>query len=68
MIAQLSGYQVGFDDSGDGLPVVFLHGFPHDRTLWTAQRLSLAPPVRCIVPALLYDLDLSIPGTPCSPS
>ena len=44
MIAQLPGYQVGFDDSGDGLPVVFLHGFPHDRTLWTAQRTSLAPP------------------------
>ena len=52
MIAQLAGYQVGFDDSGDGLPVVFLHGFPHDRTLWTAQRMSLAPQVRCIVPDL----------------
>ena len=52
MIAQLPGYQVGFDDSGDGLPVVFLHGFPHDRTLWTAQRTSLAPHVRCIVPDL----------------
>ena len=52
MIAQLAGYQVGFDDSGDGLPVVFLHGFPHDRTLWTAQRVSLAPHVRCIVPDL----------------
>ena len=52
MIANLPGYQVGFEDSGEGLPVVFLHGFPHDRTLWTAQRLSLAPHVRCIVPDL----------------
>ena len=52
MIAQLPGYQVGFDESGVGLPVVMLHGFPHDRTLWTAQRLSLAPQVRCIVPDL----------------
>ncbi|MBY0490425.1 MAG: alpha/beta hydrolase [Gemmatimonadaceae bacterium] len=50
MIAQLPGFQMGYDDSGDGLPVVFLHGFPHDRTLWTAQRLSLAPRVRCLVP------------------
>lgn len=52
MIAQLPGYQAGFDDSGDGLPVVFLHGFPHDRTLWTSQRLALAPRVRCITPDL----------------
>lgn len=52
MIAQLPGFQMGYDDSGDGLPVLFLHGFPHDRTLWTAQRVSLAPRVRCIVPDL----------------
>ena len=52
MIAKLAGYQVGFDDTGSGPPVVFLHGFPHDRTLWTAQRVSLAPQVRCIVPDL----------------
>jgi 3-oxoadipate enol-lactonase len=52
VIAQLPGFQVGFDDSGDGLPVVFLHGFPHDRSLWASQRLSLAPRVRCIVPDL----------------
>ena len=24
---------IGYDDAGRGLPVVFLHGFPHDRTL-----------------------------------
>jgi 3-oxoadipate enol-lactonase len=52
MIAQLPGFQMGFDDSGDGMPVVFLHGFPHDRTLWASQRLALAPRVRCIVPDL----------------
>jgi 3-oxoadipate enol-lactonase len=52
VIAQLPGGQVGYDDQGDGLPVVFLHGFPHDRTLWTPQRVALAPRVRCIVPDL----------------
>ncbi|BAH40062.1 MAG TPA: alpha/beta hydrolase [Gemmatimonas aurantiaca] len=52
MIAQLPGFQLGYDDSGDGLPVVFLHGFPHDRTLWTAQKASLASQVRCILPDL----------------
>lgn len=50
MIAQLPGFQIGYDDQGDGQPVVLLHGFPHDRTLWTAQRVALAPQARCIVP------------------
>lgn len=52
MIAQLPGFQMGYDDNGDGLPVMFLHGFPHDRTLWSAQRLSLSPYARCIAPDL----------------
>lgn len=52
MIAQLPGFQLGYDDQGDGQPIVFLHGFPHDRTLWAAQRVALAPQARCIVPDL----------------
>lgn len=50
MIAQFAGFQIGFDDQGEGTPIVFLHGFPHDRTLWAAQRVALAPQARCIVP------------------
>ena len=41
-----------FDDVGRGLPVVFLHGFPHDRTLWSHQRIALSSRIRCIVPDL----------------
>lgn len=52
MIAQLGDFRMGYDDSGEGLPVVFLHGFPHDRNLWNAQRLALASQARCIVPDL----------------
>ncbi|MBX3131849.1 MAG: alpha/beta fold hydrolase [Gemmatimonadaceae bacterium] len=33
---------VGYDEAGTGRPVVLLHGFPHDRTLWEAQ--LAAPP------------------------
>jgi 3-oxoadipate enol-lactonase len=43
---------IRFDDVGRGLPVVFLHGFPHDRTLWSHQRIALSSRIRCIVPDL----------------
>ncbi len=39
---------VGYDDVGTGLPVLFLHGFPHDRSLWGPQMGGLATPVRTI--------------------
>ena len=52
MIASLPGVTLGFDDRGNGLPVVLLHGFPHDRSLWMQQRMALSARVRCIVPDL----------------
>jgi pimeloyl-ACP methyl ester carboxylesterase len=42
----------GIDDVGTGLPVVFLHGFPHTRALWAQQVFSLSVSVRCIAPDL----------------
>lgn len=33
---------VGYDDVGTGLPVVLLHGFPLDRTMWEPQREPLS--------------------------
>lgn len=29
--------EVGVEEAGEGVPVVLLHGFPHDRSLWSAQ-------------------------------
>lgn len=52
MMATLRGVRLGYDDQGQGVPVVFLHGFPHDRQLWAAQRDALADRARCIVPDL----------------
>jgi pimeloyl-ACP methyl ester carboxylesterase len=46
------GIEIGYDDVGSGLPVVFLHGFPHNRSLWTPQRLALHERARCIIPDL----------------
>ncbi len=52
MIASLPNLQLGFDDQGSGPPLVLLHGFPHDRSLWKQQRVALATRARCIVPDL----------------
>lgn len=42
MIALLpSGVQLAYDESGAGPPLVFIHGWPHNRSLWTAQLLGL---------------------------
>lgn len=40
------------DDLGRGLPVLFLHGFPHDRGFWDGAVSLLRGQVRCIVPDL----------------
>jgi pimeloyl-ACP methyl ester carboxylesterase len=48
MIGVYNGLTLGYDDFGTGMPVVFLHGFPHDRTLWAAQLGALAVPTRTL--------------------
>jgi 3-oxoadipate enol-lactonase len=52
MITTVHGIDLAFDDNGGGLPVLFVHGFPLDRTLWVHQRRALSARVRCIVPDL----------------
>jgi pimeloyl-ACP methyl ester carboxylesterase len=44
-----NGVAIAYDDVGVGLPVVYLHGFPHNRTLWASQLSALAVPTRAIV-------------------
>lgn len=40
--------EIAFDDIGTGLPVVFLHGFPLNRTMWDPQVGALVAECRCI--------------------
>src|ERR1700681_3415798 len=43
MILTIDGRRIGYDDSGGaGVPVVLLHGFPLDRTVWNEQLAALA--------------------------
>ncbi len=44
--------EIAFDDVGGGSPLVLLHGFPHDRTLWTPQLRGLSPRCRVVAPDL----------------
>lgn len=48
MIALLGDIEIGYDDAGAGEAVLFVHGFPHDRTLWSPQLQGLATRARCI--------------------
>lgn len=52
MIALCHGIEIGYSDVGRGEPLVLLHGFPHDRTLWANQLSGLAEQARCIAPDL----------------
>lgn len=43
---------VGLAESGSGVPVLLLHGYPHDRSLWTRQLAAPAEGFRYIAPDL----------------
>ncbi|MEO5816110.1 MAG: alpha/beta fold hydrolase [Gemmatimonadaceae bacterium] len=53
MIAMLpGGIELACDDVGSGTPLLFIHGWPHDRSLWAAQLSGLQTQARCIAPDL----------------
>ena len=52
MIALCDGVEIGYDDVGTGMPVAFVHGFPHNRALWAPQIGALVDRARCIAPDL----------------
>lgn len=48
MIAVIDGLEIGYDDVGTGLPVLFVHAFPLNRTMWAPQVSALVERCRCI--------------------
>jgi 3-oxoadipate enol-lactonase len=46
------GLELAYDDVGTGVPLLFIHGWPHDRTLWGAQLSGLPTQARCLAPDL----------------
>jgi 3-oxoadipate enol-lactonase len=43
---------VGVDEAGTGAPLLLLHGFPLDRTLWAPQLAAPAPGIQYLAPDL----------------
>ena len=53
MIARLAGgFEIAYDDAGTGIPLLFIHGWPHNRSLWAAQVSGLQTQARCLAPDL----------------
>lgn len=48
MISIVGATEIAYDDIGSGLPVVFLHAFPLNRTMWEPQVGALVGECRCI--------------------
>ena len=48
MITLVGDTEIAFDDIGSGMPVVFLHAFPLNRTMWEPQVGALVAECRCI--------------------
>jgi 3-oxoadipate enol-lactonase len=48
----VKGVEIGYDEAGSGTPVVLLHGFPFNRTMWSEQIEALIPRHRVLAPDL----------------
>ena len=41
MKTKINGFEMAYDDRGEGSPVILLHGFPLCRKMWEKQRVAL---------------------------
>lgn len=48
MQTSVNGINLAYSDRGTGLPMVFLHAFPLNRTMWTQQEAALSSRFRVI--------------------
>ncbi len=48
MQTRINGVMLAYSDKGTGIPLVFLHAFPLNRTMWTAQEEAFSPRFRVI--------------------
>lgn len=51
-VVHINNMQMAYTDSGSGRPVVFIHGYPFNRSLWNEQIAALSNNYRVIAPDL----------------
>ncbi len=63
MQANVNGFSMAYTSAGQGTPLVFIHGYPLSRQIWTAQASGLADTARVLAPDLRGHGDSqSVPG------
>lgn len=62
-VKTVRGISVGYDEYGNGMPLVLLHGHPFNRSMWQDQQEMLSPICRVITPDLRgYGETMVVPG------
>src|SRR4026208_2413831 len=51
-LIRIDDMQMAYTDTGVGRPIVLIHGYPFNRTLWNEQVAALSTSYRVIVPDL----------------
>ena len=62
MYAILNGIRMAYDDQGEGVAVLLIHGYPLSRAIFAPQERALSPHYRVIVPDLRGFGDSDAPG------
>lgn len=51
-VARVRGVEMAYDDAGGGTPLVLLHGFPFNRSMWREQARAFGETCRVVAPDL----------------
>ncbi len=65
MKTRVRGFEMAYDDTGGNrVPLLLVHGYPLDRTLWSSQRVDLADRTRVLAPDLRGFGESGMPSGP----
>jgi 3-oxoadipate enol-lactonase len=65
-VARVRGIEIVYTDEGAGAPILMLHGFPFNRTMWGEQAESLRGAWRVVAPDLRGQGETSVTDAPAT--
>lgn len=65
-VANVRGIEMAYEDVGHGPPVVLLHGYPFNRSMWREQVDALSATYRVITPDLRGHGETTVPPGPAT--